>query len=91
MSKASFQIAAKNLIEKHYPRALHGGIEDSAGAASDLAMVLGALLAFGFRLNGAVVGRSILETIIKQITENAAAIDQKSAEMIWAELPKLLH
>ncbi len=91
MSKVAFQLGAKALIERHYPKALHGGVEESAAAAHDLAMVLGAIVAFSFRLNGAVAGRTVLETIIKQITENAAAIDAKSAEMIRAELPKLLH
>lgn len=91
MSKLAFQLAAKMLIEKYYPQAFRGGIEDSAGAASDLSMVLGALLAFSFRLNGTVVGRTILETIIKQITENAGAIDEKAGDMIRAELPKMLN
>lgn len=89
MATQAFQEAVMLLIRTHHPGAMKGSIEDSARCASDLAMVLGAMLAFSFRLNGEVVGRTVLESAIRGILENAAAIDESSATMIREQIGKI--
>ena len=87
--KIEFQEAIIKLITEHYPKALTGGVEQSTEAGAELAMALGGIVAFAFRLNGEVAGRTVLTTIIKTIVDNAAAIDEKSADMIREQIPKL--
>lgn len=89
MASEAFQSDVIELIRKYYPAATKGGIDDCAGAAHDLSMSIGAMVAFAFRLNGQVVGRTILQSIIKNIIENAAAIDPKSEQMIRDEIKKI--
>lgn len=79
------------LIQEHYPRAIKGDIEQNARCAADIAVALGGLVAFAYRLNGEVAGRSALQGIIQAIIKNVAEIDQKAAELIRKELPKLLN
>jgi hypothetical protein len=52
-------------------------------------MALGAMLAFAFRLNGEVIGRTVLQTIVSRIVENATAIHPKSGEVIRNALPTM--
>jgi hypothetical protein len=77
------------LIRKHYPGALKGDIEQNSACASDMSVALGGILAFAFRLNGAVAGRSVLQIICQRIVENATAIDKNAGDMIRKELPNL--
>lgn len=80
-----------NLIRKHYPKALSGDIEQNARCAADMAVAIGGMIAFGYRLNGEVVGRSVLQTVIKRIIDNAAAVDAKAAAHIRRDIPILLN
>lgn len=75
------------LIRKRYPKALQGDIGQNAEAAGAVAVVLAGLLAFSFRMNGEVLGRTTLQSVVKTLIENAAAIDAKSGEIIRRELP----
>lgn len=85
-----FQEDVLNLIAKHYPRALKGSVEQNAGCAGQLAMCMGGVLAFAFRLNGEVIGRTVLQTMIQRIIENATAIDQNAGDIIRDSLPKII-
>jgi len=89
MASEAFQLDVMELLQKHYPRSTKGSIEDNAGAASDLAVVLGAMLAFSFRLNGEVVSRTVLEAVIKGILENAAGIDASCETFLRQEFSRL--
>lgn len=89
MASEAFQLDVMELLRKHYPAATKGGIEDCAAAAHDLSMALGAMLAFAFRMNGQVVGRTILQAVVKNIIENAAAIDASCETMIREEIGKI--
>lgn len=82
-----FQEEIVELIRKRYPKALQGDIGQNAEAAAAVAVALGGLLAFSFRMNGEVLGRTTLQSVVKTLIENAAAIDAKSAEIIRRELP----
>jgi hypothetical protein len=84
-----FQEDVLNLINKHYPSAIKGNVEQNAACASQLAMCMGGILAFAFRLNGEVIGRTVLQTMVKTIVENATAIDAKAGDVIRASLPKI--
>lgn len=90
MASEAFQLDIMELLQKHYPGAIRGNIEDNAGAAHDLSIALGAMLAFAYRLNGEVVGRTVLETVIKNIVENAAAVDASAETMIREHAVKML-
>ena len=85
-----FQEDILNLMRKHYPRGLAGVVDQADACASDLAMVLGAVLAQSFRLNGEVIGRTVLQTIVQKIVENATAIDAQAGETIRNSLPKIM-
>ena len=85
-----FQEDVLNLINKHYPRAIKGSVEQNSACAAQLAMCMGGILAFAFRLNGEVIGRTVLQTMIKTIIENATAIDAKAGETIRQSLPKVV-
>lgn len=85
----AFQKDLLGIINKHTPGAIKGNIEQNSTAAAQLAMTLGAILAFAFRLNGEVIGRTVLQTIITTIIENAAAIDAKAGDLIRDSLPKI--
>lgn len=85
-----FQEDVLNLINKHYPGAIKGNVEQNSRCASELAMCMGGVLAFAFRLNGEVIGRSVLQTMVQKIIENATAIDQKSGDIIRDSLPKII-
>lgn len=85
-----FQEDVINLIMKHYPGATKGNIEQNSAAASQLAMCMGGILAFAFRLNGEVIGRTVMQTMIRAIIENATAIDAKAGETIRLSLPKIV-
>lgn len=87
----AFQEDVLNLIKKHYPGAIKGNIEQNSQCASELAMTMGAVLAFAFRLNGEVIGRSVLQTMVQRIIENATSIDQKAGDIIRNSLPKIVH
>jgi hypothetical protein len=80
-----------NLIRKHYPRALQGDIEQNSRCASNIAVALGGMVAFAYRLNGQVIGRSVMQSIITSIINNAASIDQKAGDLIRQDMPKLLN
>lgn len=75
------------LIRKRYPKALQGDIGQHAEATNAVAVAMGGLLAFSFRLNGEVLGRTTLQSVVKTIIENASAIDAKGAEIIRKSLP----
>lgn len=85
-----FQEDVINLIGKHFPRAMKGDVEQNSLCASQLAMCMGGVLAFAFRLNGPVIGRSVLQTMIHKIVENATAIDQNAGDIIRDSLPKII-
>lgn len=76
-----------DLIQKRYPKAMKGDIGQHAEATNAVAVAMGGLLAFSFRLNGEVFGRTTLQSVVKAIVENAAAIDSKGAEIIRKALP----
>lgn len=76
-----------DLINKRYPRALKGEIGENTEAASAVAVVLAGLLAFSFRLNGEVIGRTTLQTVVKKLVENVAQIDPKGGDVIRKSLP----
>lgn len=76
-----------DLINKRYPKALKGDIGQHAEATNAVAVAMGGLLAFSFRLNGEVLGRTTVQSVVKTIIENAAAIDTKAAEIIRKSLP----
>lgn len=84
-----FQKDILGLIAKHYPGATKGHIEQNSVCAAQMAMAMGGILAFAFRMNGEVVGRTVLQTMIKTIIENATAIDAKAGETIRQSLPKV--
>lgn len=75
------------IIRNRYPNALRGNIGENTEAANAVAVVLGGLLAFSFRLNGEVLGRTTLQSVVKKIIESAAAIDHKGAETIRKAMP----
>lgn len=70
------------LIRKHFPKALRGDVEQSERCAANLAIALGGMLAQSFRLNGPVIGRTILQTITNKIIETASAIDNETGDDI---------
>lgn len=70
------------LIRKHFPKALRGDVEQSERCAANLATAMGGMLAQSFRLNGPVIGRTILQTMMNKITETAAAIDAETGDNI---------
>jgi hypothetical protein len=76
-----------DLIKKRYQKALQGDIGQHAEATNAIAVAMGGLLAFSFRLNGEVFGRTTLQSVVKTIIENAAAIDSRGAEIIRKSLP----
>ncbi len=86
-----FNTEVINLIRKHYPKALQGDIEENARCADSLCIAIGGVLAFAFRLNGEVIGRTVLQTIVKRIVVDAASIDKKSGDIIRTSLPTLLN
>jgi len=86
----AFNEAIIKQIGHYYPGAIKGNIEHNAAAAAALSVALGGLLAFAFRLNGEVVGRSVLQAVVSDICKNATAIDAKAGELIRANLPKVL-
>ena len=84
-----FQEDVIGLINKHFPRAMKGDIDQNSACAAQLALAMGGILAFAFRMNGEVIGRTVLQTMIKAIIENATAIDAKAGETIRQSLPKI--
>lgn len=84
-----FQEDILSLIAKHYPGATKGNVEHNSLCASELAMCMGGILALAFRLNGEVIGRTVLQTMVQKIVENATAIDAKAGDVIRASLPKI--
>lgn len=85
----AFQKDMQGLINKHYPSATRGNIEQNSQCASDLAMTMGAMLAFAFRLNGEVIGRTVLASMVQRIIECATAIDATAGDVIRNSLPKI--
>lgn len=85
-----FQEDVIKLIGKHYPSAMKGDVEQNSRCAGELAMCMGGILALAFRLNGPVIGRSVMQTMIHKIVENATAIDQKAGDIIRDSLPKII-
>jgi len=85
----AFQREIIDLIRRHYPSAIHGDVEQNATCSAELATALGAMLAFAFRLNGEVICRTVLQTIVSRIVENATAIHPKSGEAIRSALPTM--
>lgn len=79
------------LIQKHYPRALKGDIEQNSQLGSDLAVATGAVMAFAFKLNGQVIGRGAMHTIFQRIVENATAIDPAAGAMVRKSLPSIAN
>jgi hypothetical protein len=86
-----FQEDVLNLINKHYPGAIKGNVEQNSACAAQLAMCMGGILAFAFRLNGEVIGRSVMHTMVTTIIENATSIDAKAGDVIRNSLPKITH
>lgn len=86
-----FQETIINLIKVNFPRALAGGFDESNQCASEIALVLGAILAQTYRLNGNVIGRTVLDTIIKRIVENAAAVNPEAGAAIRHDLSNTKH
>lgn len=80
-----------DLINKRYPKALKGDIGENTEAAGAVAVVLAGLLAFSFRLNGEVIGRTTLQTVVKKLVENVAAIDTKGGDVIRKSMPPTQH
>lgn len=90
MASEAFQLGIMELIAKHYPGAIKGNIDDNAGAAHDLSVSIGAIVAFAYRLNGEVAGRTVLENIVRNILENATAIDASAETMIRDDIRRLV-
>ena len=88
-ASTAFQREILDLIRRHYPSAVRGDVEQNATCSAELTMALGAMLAFAFRLNGEVIGRTVLQTIVSRIVENATAIHPKSGEVIRNALPTM--
>lgn len=86
----AFQKDMQGLLNKHYPGATKGNVEQNSQCASDLAMTMGAVLAFAFRLNGEVIGRTVLATMVQRIIECATAIDETAGDVIRNSLPKVI-
>ena len=84
----AFQRELLGLINARFPGATRGNVEQNDQASAELAMALGALLAFAFRLNGEVIGRTVLNTITTKIIENATAIDDEAGGAIRLHLEK---
>lgn len=82
----AFQKDLITIIGVHFPGAIKGNIEQNDRAAGELAMALGGLLAFAFQLNGPVIGRTVLNTIVTKIIENATTINQQAGEIIRQDL-----
>lgn len=78
------------LIRKRFPGSLSGDVKRHAEATAALTIAIGGMVAFAYRLNGEVLGRTALQEVIKGIVKNAADIDQKAAEQIRKDLPSLL-
>ena len=70
------------LIMKHFPKALAGDVEQNSRAAATMATAMGGILAQSFRLNGPVIGRTVLQTMVDKIVESATAIDSKTGDNI---------
>jgi len=79
------------LIRKRYPQALSGNIEQNEAVANALAVAMGGIMALAFRLNGEVIGRTVLQTMVKRIIENASTIDANAGAIIRQSIPTILH
>lgn len=90
-ASTAFQREILDLIRRHYPSAIRGDVEQNATCSAELAMALGAMLAFAFRLNGEVIGRTVLATITQKIIENATAIDAEAGAAIRHNLSTSKH
>jgi hypothetical protein len=82
----AFQNDLLTMLRVHFPGATKGNVEQNDRAAGELAMALGGLLAFAFQLNGPVIGRTVLNTIVTKIIENATAINKEAGELIRQDL-----
>lgn len=77
-----FQEDIIGLIRKHFPKALQGNVEQADRCASMLAVTMGGMLAQSFRLNGPVLGRTMVHTMIQKVIETATAIDSETGDGI---------
>lgn len=77
------------LIRKEYPGALKGDLEENAACARDISVALGGMIAFAYKLNGAVAGRTTLQGIVKAIIENMAAIDEKASQLAIHDIKQI--
>jgi hypothetical protein len=79
------------LIYKRYPKALQGDIGQHAEATNAMAVAIAGMIAFSFRLNGEVMARTTLQSVVKKIVETAGEIDAKAGELIKQSIPTILH
>lgn len=70
------------LIRKHFPKALRGDVQQSEACANNLAIAMGGMLAQSFRLNGPVIGRTMIAGMVNKIIETATAIDSETGDGI---------
>ncbi len=70
------------LIREHFPAALKGDIHTTMECAAAMSIALGGMLAFAHRLNGQVAARSVLQSIIGNLIQNAEQIDTKAGETL---------
>lgn len=91
MSSEKFNEAVISLIQEHHPAAMKGDINSTLECAAAISVALGGMLAFSHRLNGQVVARTVLQSIIGNIISNAEAIDTEAGKTLrkYAESLKL--
>lgn len=82
IEERDFNQAIITALAEHFPKALRGDLEQANRAAAALATAMGGLLAQTFRLNGPVIGRTVMQTMVEKIVASAAAIDSKTGDNI---------
>ena len=82
IEEKDFNQAVITALAEHFPKALRGDFEQADRAATALATAMGGLLAQTFRLNGQVIGRTIMQTMVEKIVASATAIDSKTGDNI---------
>lgn len=91
MSSEKFNESIIALIQEHHPAAMKGDINSTLACAAEMSVALGGMLAFAHRLNGQVVARTVLQSIIGNIIQSAEAIDTEAGKTLrkYAESLKL--
>ena len=82
IEEKEFNQAIITALTQNFPKALRGDFEQAERAAAALATAMGGLLAQTFRLNGEVIGRTVMQTMVNKIVTSATAIDGKTGDNI---------